>query len=313
MFILVFLVLMLVVLLSVGFFTLLERKVLSYCQLRIGPNKVGLYGLFQPFSDGLKLFLKESSWPLNSNILIYYFCPLFSLIQSLFIWVLFPFYINCIEFSFGLLFFLSCSSLSVYSLMICGWSSNSIYSVLGCVRSISQSISYEVTLSLILLCYFLMIDSYTFYDLYLYQFYLWFSFISLPIFFCWLSCCMAETNRSPFDFSEGESELVSGFNVEYGSGGFAYLFISEYSSIIFICLITVMLFMGGDYISIFFFVKLVFMCYFFIWVRSSFPRYRYDKLMFLSWKCYLPISLNYVFFFCSLKVLIFYHFFLWSY
>nr|YP_010723815.1 NADH dehydrogenase subunit 1 [Dryodurgades formosana]WDW30769.1 NADH dehydrogenase subunit 1 [Dryodurgades formosana] len=310
MFMLTLFVLMLMVLVSVGFFTLLERKVLSYCQIRLGPNKVGYYGLFQPFSDGLKLFLKEFCWPFNSNIVIYYFCPVFSLIQSLFVWILFPFYVNCIEFSFGLLFFLSCSSLSVYSLMICGWSSNSIYSVLGCVRSISQSISYEVSLSLVFLCYFVLIDSYSFYDLYLYQHYFWFCYISFPLFFCWLSCCMAETNRSPFDFSEGESELVSGFNVEYGSGGFAYLFISEYSSIIFICLITVMIFMGGNYCSFMFFIKLVFMCYFFVWVRASFPRYRYDKLMFLSWKCYLPLSFNYLCFFIFIKVLVFYHFFL---
>nr|WRQ18185.1 NADH dehydrogenase subunit 1 [Igerna tenuicaula] len=313
MFMLVFFFMIIIVLVSVGFFTLLERKVLSYCQLRLGPNKVGYYGLFQPFSDGLKLFLKEFSWPLNSNILIYYFCPFFSLIQSLFIWILFPFYVNCIDFSFGLLFFLCCSSLSVYSLMVCGWSSNSMYSILGCVRSISQSISYEVSLSLILLCYFMIIDSYSFYDLILYQGYFWFCFISFPLFFCWLSCCMAETNRSPFDFSEGESELVSGFNVEYGSGGFAYLFISEYSSIIFISLITVLIFLGGDFNCMFFFMKLVFLCYFFIWVRATFPRYRYDKLMFLSWKCYLPISFNYLIFFISIKLLVFYHFFLWSY
>nr|WRQ18172.1 NADH dehydrogenase subunit 1 [Igerna sp.] len=310
MFLLIFLILIIMVLLSVGFFTLLERKVLSYCQLRLGPNKVGYYGLLQPFSDGLKLFFKESSWPYNSNILIYYFCPLFSLIQSLFLWILFPFCVNCIDFSFGLLFFLSCSSLSVYSLMVCGWSSNSVYSILGCIRSISQSISYEVTLSLILLCYFLLIESYSFYDFSLFQTYSWFGFISAPLFFCWVSCCMAETNRAPFDFAEGESELVSGFNVEYGGGGFAYLFISEYSSIIFICMISVILFLGGNFNSIYFYIKLVFMSYFFIWVRSSFPRYRYDKLMFLSWKCYLPLSFNYLFFFCCIKVYIFYHFFL---
>nr|WRQ18146.1 NADH dehydrogenase subunit 1 [Anaceratagallia venosa] len=312
MFLLVFFILMIMVLVCVGFFTLLERKVLSYCQLRIGPNKVGYCGVFQPFSDGLKLFTKEFVWPLNSNLLIYYVCPLFSLVQSIFIWIMFPFYVNCINFNFGLLFFLCWSSLSVYSLMICGWSSNSIYSILGCLRSISQSISYEVSLSLILICCFLMVDSYSFYDLFMYQYYFWFCYLSMPLFFCWVSCCMAETNRLPFDFSEGESELVSGFNVEYGSGGFAYLFISEYSSIIFICLVSVMVYMGCNYMSFSFFLKLVFLCYFFIWVRVSFPRYRYDKLMFLSWKCYLPLSFNYLFFFLLIKVSVFYHFFLLS-
>nr|WRQ18276.1 NADH dehydrogenase subunit 1 [Onukigallia onukii] len=310
MFLIIFLVLIIMVLLSVGFFTLLERKVLGYIQIRKGPNKVGYYGLFQPFSDGFKLFLKESCWPVNSNLLIYYLCPLFSFVQALFLWVLFPFFVNCIEFSFGLLFFLCCSSLGVYGLMVCGWSSNSFYSMLGCVRSISQAISYEVSLSVILLSYFILIDGYSFMELHSFQGFSWFCFFSLPLFFCWVSCCMAETNRSPFDFSEGESELVSGFNVEYGSSGFAFLFISEYSSIIFICLISCLIFLGGDYFSFGFFLSIIFFCFVFIWVRCSFPRYRYDSLMFLAWKSYLPLSFNYLVFFLFISLLIFYHFFL---
>nr|YP_010271156.1 NADH dehydrogenase subunit 1 [Gargara genistae]UKB86921.1 NADH dehydrogenase subunit 1 [Gargara genistae] len=307
-----FFFLLLMVLISVGFFTLLERKVLSYIQYRSGPNKVGLMGLFQPFSDGLKLFCKESIWPLNSNLIIYCFCPFFSLIQSLFIWIIYPFLFNCVSFNYGLLFFLVCSSLSVYGTMIGGWSSNSMYSMLGCIRSISQTVSYEVSLSLILLCYFLLIGSYNFLILDLYQLNIWFMFISLPLFLSWLSCCMAETNRSPFDFSEGESELVSGFNIEYGSGGFALLFISEYSSIIFMSMITCMIFMGGNFYSFVFYLKLVFFCFCFVWVRCTFPRYRYDKLMYLAWKCYLPMSLNYLLVFVLLSLLFTYHFFLWS-
>nr|YP_010757425.1 NADH dehydrogenase subunit 1 [Aconurella sibirica]WEU77768.1 NADH dehydrogenase subunit 1 [Aconurella sibirica] len=307
-----FFVLLVFVLVSVGFFTLLERKILGYMQCRKGPKMVGYMGLLQPFSDGAKLFLKEQFFPMNSNYLIYMICPIFGFIQSLFLWVLFPFYVNCIEMGLGVLFFLCCSSLGVYGLMVCGWSSNSVYSMLGCVRSISQAISYEVSLSLILLSYFLLLDSYNFMDFYYLQSSIWFVSFSLPLFLCWVSCCMAESNRTPFDFSEGESELVSGFNIEYGGGGFALLFISEYSSIIFISLITCVIFLGPNINSLFFYIKLIFVCFFFVWTRATLPRFRYDKLMSLAWKCYLPLSLNYIFFFILIKSLCFYHFFLWS-
>nr|QWC53789.1 NADH dehydrogenase subunit 1 [Evacanthus danmainus] len=302
--------LVIMVMISVGFFTLLERKVLSYMQIRKGPNKVGFLGIFQPFSDGIKLFVKEQSWPMNSNFLMYYICPFFLLIQSLFIWILFPYVLNNINFNFGLLFFLCCSTLSVYGLIICGWSSNSMYSILGALRSVSQAISYEVSLSVILLCYFLLIESYNFLDMMIMQSNFWFFFLMIPLFMCWFSSCLAESNRTPFDFSEGESELVSGFNVEYGGGGFALLFISEYSSIIFICLITCLIFFGGNFLSFLFFIKVIFMCFVIIWVRSTFPRYRYDKLMYLAWKCYLPLSLNMLMFFIFIKMVIYYHFFL---
>nr|QKN98985.1 NADH dehydrogenase subunit 1 [Mileewa ponta] len=309
MFIITSLVLIIFVMVSVGFFTLLERKVLSYMQLRKGPNKVGFLGLLQPFSDGLKLFTKEQVWPMNSNFLMYYLCPVLSIIQSLFIWVLFPYYVNNIEFIYGLLFFLSCSSLGVYSLIICGWSSNSMYSNLGCIRSISQAISYEVSLSMILLCYFFLVESYNFIDFMYIQVNCWLIYIFFPMFFCWFSCILAESNRTPFDFSEGESELVSGFNVEYGGGHFAFLFISEYSSIIFISVLSSMIFLGCNFTSFFFYLKVVFLCFFFIWIRCSFPRYRYDKLMYLAWKCYLPFCFNCIFYFIFLK-LVLYHFFL---
>nr|WRQ18237.1 NADH dehydrogenase subunit 1 [Multinervis guangxiensis] len=309
----IFLFILLMVLISVGFFTLLERKVMGFIHIRTGPMSVGYFGMFQPFSDGAKLFLKEFIWPLNSNLIIYLFCPIYSLILSLFIWILFPLFVNLVDFSFGVLFFLCCSSFSIYFLMIGGWFSNSSYSVLGGVRSISQAISYEVSLSIIFLCQFILIDGYSFLDFNLFQDFSWFLFISIPLFFCWLSCSMAESNRIPFDFSEGESELVSGFNIEYGSGGFVFLFISEYSSIIFISVLTCLIFLGGDYYSFYFFLKLILVIFFFIWVRCSFPRYRYDKLMYLAWKCYLPLSFNYLFFFVFIKSLVFYHFFLWSY
>nr|YP_010583025.1 NADH dehydrogenase subunit 1 [Zorka agnesae]UGN61471.1 NADH dehydrogenase subunit 1 [Zorka agnesae] len=303
-------ILMVMVMVSVGFFTLLERKIMGLMHIRKGPNKVGYIGLLQPFSDGMKLFLKEQFFPKNSNFLVYYICPFFGLLQSLFIWLLFPFYINCVNFSYGFLFFLCISSLGVYSLIICGWSSNSIYASLGCMRSISQAISYEVSLSLILLSFFFLCDSYNLNVLSSFQEMSWFILFSIPIFFCWFSCMLAETNRSPFDFSEGESELVSGFNVEYGSGGFALLFISEYASIIFMSLISCLIFLGGDFYSFKFYLKIIVVCFIFVWIRCSLPRYRYDKLMYLAWKCYLPISLNYIFFYMLIKSLNLYHFFL---
>nr|AAB81000.1 NADH dehydrogenase 1 [Menosoma cinctum] len=305
-----FMFLIVFVLVSVGFFTLLERSVLGYIQFRKGPNKIGFMGILQPFSDGMKLFMKEQFFPLNSNYLIYMVCPVLSLVQSLFFWLLFPLYVNSLEFDLGLLFFLCCSSLGVYGLMICGWSSNSVYSMLGCIRSVSQAISYEVSLSLILLCFFLLVDSYSFISFEYLQSMVWLLSFMLPMFFCWLSCCMAESNRTPFDFSEGESELVSGFNVEYGGGGFALLFISEYSSIIFLCLVMTVIFLGCGLNSLFFYMKIILMCFFFIWVRATLPRYRYDKLMGLAWKCYLPFSLNFMIFIVLIKVLCIYHFFL---
>jgi len=308
-----FLLMLVFVLISVGFFTLLERKVLSYIQCRKGPNKVGYLGLLQPFRDGIKLFLKEQVYLINSNHFIYLVCPILSLIQSLFLWVLFPYYINCLDFNIGLLYFLCCSSLGIYGLIICGWSSNSIYSMLGCIRRVSQAISYEVRLSLILLGFFLLVDRYNLIDFFYIQNSFWFIYLCIPLFICWLSCCMAERNRTPFDFSEGERELVSGFNIEYGGGGFALLFISEYSRIIFLCIFTCIIFIGSDILSLIFYIKLILICFLFIWVRSTLPRFRYDKLIYLAWKCYLPLSLNYICFFIWLKLLCFYHFFLWSY
>lgn len=293
-----------------GFFTLLERKVLGYVQIRKGPNRVGILGLLQPFRDGARLFMKEQFFPINSNHLIYMICPIIGLIQSLLLWVLFPLYVNCLEFRLGLLFFLCCSSLRVYGLIVCGWSSNRLYSMLGCIRRISQAISYEVSLSLILLCFFLLVDGYNFITYMFMQNSFWFIIFSFPLFICWLSCCMAERNRTPFDFSEGERELVSGFNVEYGGGGFALLFISEYCGIIFLSLITCVIFLGADFNSLIFYIKVVFLCFVFIWVRSTLPRFRYDKLIYLAWRCYLPLRINYMYVFICLRVVCFYHFFL---
>nr|UNA68758.1 NADH dehydrogenase subunit 1 [Leptocorisa oratoria] len=299
MFIISYLIMLIFVLVAVAFVTLLERKVLGYIQLRKGPNSVGFMGLLQPFSDGIKLFFSEQTYPYMSNFLIYYLSPIFMLVLSFSLWVLFPYFTNLYSFNYGLLFFLCCTGMGVYGTMLSGWSSNSKYALLGSLRAMAQTISYEVSMAMILICFFIFIFGYNFVNFMIYQSDIWFIFFSIPLLFCWLSSCLAETNRSPFDFAEGESELVSGFNVEYSSGGFAFIFLSEYMNIIFMSLLTVIIFFGCDLYSVLFYISTVFVIFWFIWVRGTLPRFRYDKLMYLTWKVFLPISLNYFLFFSS--------------
>nr|QZK21388.1 NADH dehydrogenase subunit 1 [Amitermes sp. ANIC 0137] len=301
----IFLLLMIFVMVGVAFLTLLERKVLGYVHIRKGPNKVGFIGILQPFSDAIKLFTSEQYFPLVSNYLIYYFSPIFGFFLSLLIWLLIPYLSGFISFELGLLFFLACTSLGVYTVMIAGWSSNSGYSLLGGLRALAQTISYEVSLAFILLSFVVLICSYNLSYFYSYQVYLWLIFISLPLSFVWFISCLAETNRTPFDFAEGESELVSGFNVEYGAGGFALIFLAEYASILFMSLLFCIIFLGSDLYSFFFYVKLTFISFLFIWVRGTLPRFRYDKLMYLAWSSFLPLSLNYLLFFVGVSCFIF--------
>nr|QEE94280.1 NADH dehydrogenase subunit 1 [Anopheles darlingi] len=296
------LLLVICVMVGVAFLTLLERKVLGYIQIRKGPNKVGFNGLLQPFSDAVKLFTKEQTYPLVSNYISYYFSPVFSLFLSLLIWMCIPYLIKLYSFNLGVLFFLCCTSLGVYTVMIAGWSSNSNYALLGGLRAVAQTISYEVSLALILLSFIFLIGNYNFMNFYNFQSYIWFIFFCFPLGLVWLASCLAETNRTPFDFAEGESELVSGFNVEYSSGGFALIFLAEYSSILFMSMLFVVIFLGGDIYSLLFFFKLTFISFIFIWVRGTLPRFRYDKLMYLAWKSFLPLSLNYLFFFVGFKI-----------
>nr|YP_009350207.1 NADH dehydrogenase subunit 1 [Nasutitermes banksi]AQP26550.1 NADH dehydrogenase subunit 1 [Nasutitermes banksi] len=300
-----FLLLMIFVMVGVAFLTLLERKVLGYVHIRKGPNSVGFIGILQPFSDAIKLFSSEQYFPVVSNYLIYYFSPIFGFFLSLLVWLLIPYLSGFISFELGLLFFLACTSLGVYTVMIAGWSSNSGYSLLGGLRALAQTISYEVSLAFILLSFVILVSSYNLAYFYFFQVYLWLIFLSLPLSFIWFISCLAETNRTPFDFAEGESELVSGFNVEYGSGGFALIFLAEYASILFMSLLFCILFLGSDLYSFFFYVKLAFVSFLFIWVRGTVPRFRYDKLMYLAWKSFLPLSLNYLLFFIGVKCFIF--------
>nr|UKG19013.1 NADH dehydrogenase subunit 1 [Dendrolimus punctatus] len=295
-------ILILGVLIGVAYMTLLERKLLGYIQIRKGPNKVGFIGILQPFSDAIKLFTKEQTYPNFSNYFSYYFSPIISFILSLVIWMLIPYFFNLISFNLGLLFFLSCTSMGVYTVMVAGWASNSNYSLLGGLRAVAQTISYEVSLALILMSSIVMIMSFNLFMFFNYQSYIWMFMFMYPLALCWMSSSLAETNRTPFDFAEGESELVSGFNVEYSSAGFALIFLSEYSSILFMSFLFVILYLGGYDMTFLFYLKMSMVSFLFIWVRGTLPRYRYDKLMYLAWKSYLPISLNYLMLFIGLKI-----------
>nr|AII41695.1 NADH dehydrogenase subunit 1 [Petrobiellus sp. 1 JZ-2014] len=298
-----FLMLMICVLVSVAFLTLFERKILGYVQIRKGPNKVGYMGFVQPFADAVKLFVKEQAYPITSNYMSYYVSPVISLFLALLVWGVMPLSFCMVSFGLGLLFFLCCTSLGVYSVLAAGWSSNSKYALLGGLRAVAQTISYEVSLALILLSFVFLVGSFDLFGFKDLQEYIWFFVVGFPLALCWLSSCLAETNRTPFDFAEGESELVSGFNIEYSGGGFALIFMAEYASILFMSMLFSVIFLGCNVMSLLFYVKVVLISFVFIWMRGTLPRFRYDKLMFLAWKSYLPISLNYLIFFVGVKLL----------
>nr|APX39592.1 NADH dehydrogenase subunit 1 [Oulema erichsonii] len=303
---LVSLIMLVMVLVGVAFFTLFERKVLGYVQIRKGPNKLGYIGLLQPFSDAIKLFSKEQVYPYMSNFNLYYLSPVVNLLLALFLWMSLPVLTVNLNFNFSFLFVIAISSVSVYTIMLAGWASNSNYSLLGSLRSVAQMISYEVSLILILLSYLFLIMSVSILDLMKYQELIWLFFLMPCLSYMWLVSSLAETNRTPFDFAEGETELVSGFNVEYSSGGFAMIFLAEYSNIMFMSVLSSLLFLGTNFSSMSFLLKVLILIFFWIWVRGTLPRFRYDKLMYLAWKSYLPVSLNFLFYYYSLSLLIFY-------
>nr|UNO53597.1 NADH dehydrogenase subunit 1 [Ixodes granulatus] len=296
-----FIFLILCVLVSVAFFTLLERKVLGYAHIRKGPNKVGLWGVFQPLGDAMKLFSKEMNMMFYMNMFMYLIISLISLILMMFLWLLYNWNYNQILIEYGLIFMLCVSSLGVYVILIGGWSSNSKYSLLGAYRGVAQVISYEVSFSIIMISSIFFCGSYSFFDVTFFQNF-WMIVVGFfNLFIVWMVSCYAETNRSPFDLSEGESELVSGFNIEYGSWNFALLFMSEYGNIILFSLLTSYLFFGS---SGFMMMNMLVVMFGFILIRGTLVRYRYDKLMMLAWKEILPFSLLILFFVCFIKFVI---------
>lgn len=291
------------VLVGVAFFTLFERKLLGYIQLRKGPNKVGFMGLLQPFSDAIKLFTKEHVSPTYSNYIPFLVAPVVGLTLALLRWVSIPSLFNIISFDLSIIFFLCIVRIGVYRLLAAGWSSNSKYSLFGALRGVAQTISYEVSLVLILLVPVLIRVSYEWLEVEYFQNGLWFIFVFPLRRLIWFISCLAETNRTPFDFAEGESELVSGYNTEYSRGGFALIILAEYTRILFISILFVVVFLGGlQYFYSFF--RFIFVSFSFVWVRGTLPRFRYDKLIYLAWKSFLPFSLLYLIFLGGLIVLI---------
>lgn len=323
------------VLVGVAFLTLVERKVLASMQKRVGPNVVGFVGLLQPIADAAKLLLKEFVLPASSNKIIFVVAALASFSLSLSSWSVVPFLGGSVyaDIDLAVLFLFAISSLNVYGIIMAGWSSNSRYAFLGALRSASQMISYEVSFGLVLLNVVLCVGSLNLYSIVCFQEHIWFVVPLFPVFLLFFVSAIAETNRAPFDLPEAEGELVAGYNVEYSSISFALFFIAEYANILLMSTLTVIFFFGGWlapspfylswgdaffvpwYLSCFFefaflpnsfwfFLKISVFAFTFVWVRATFPRYRYDQLMRLGWKVILPWSLSF-FLFTSLILLSF--------
>ena len=283
-------------LIAVAFVTLIEQKVLGGLQIRLGPSKVGYWGLLQPFSDAVKLFVKEYTFPRASNIIVFLAMPFLSLFLVLALWMVFPSLFGGISFELGLLFFICVRSLAVFPLLAAGWASNSKYSLLGGLRGVAQIISYEVRLATVLLSLIWAKASLNLSQIMAHSYFSVGFFF--PLIMIWFASSLAETNRTPYDFSEGESELVSGFNTEYSAGGFTMIFMAEYASIIFMSMLFSVFFFSTSS-SFFFILKTFFVVFLFVWVRGTMPRYRYDKLMGLAWKSFLPVSLICLFYYLS--------------
>lgn len=304
-------------LISIAYVTLAERKVLGYIQCRKGPNVVGLYGLLQPIADGLKLFTKEIIIPNHANIFIYILAPVLSLTLAFIAWGVIPYSEGLVlsDLGLGILYLFAVSSISVYAILMSGWSSNSKYAFLGAIRAAAQMISYEVSIGLIIISVVLCVGSLNLIEIVIVQKSIWFIIPFFPVALMFFVSALAETNRVPFDLTEGESELVSGFNVEYSSMSFALFFLAEYCHIILMSAFGVILFLGGwlfpfewnSFLSIspkdfsaswvnpaWLGGKIAILIFLFIWVRASYPRIRYDQLMALLWKSYLPLSLAFV-------------------
>lgn len=284
-----------------AFLTLLERKVLGYIQLRKGPNKVGIIGLLQPFSDAIKLFRKENFLIIKSNYYFYLLRPIIRILLILILWNNIPIIREIINNKFNILIILCLLSIGVYPIIISGWSSNSIYAIIGRIRRIAQTISYEVSIILLILRILLIVERINLNDFAKYQLNIQFIYFFFPLILILFVRFLAELNRTPFDFAEGESELVSGFNTEYIRGRFAIIFIAEYGIIIIIIILFNLIFLGGKIYRIYFYIMYIIILFLIIWVRGTYPRFRYDNLIYLTWKRYLPIRLNYLIYVIRLK------------
>lgn len=301
---------------AVAYMTLAERKVMAAMQRRKGPNVVGVFGLLQPLADGLKLFVKETVFPSSANLLVFIIAPIITFLLALISWCVLPINEGLVysDLNVGVLYILAISSLGVYGIIMAGWSSNSKYAFLGALRSAAQMVSYEVSLGLILINVLICAGSLNFSEIVLAQQKSWYLLPLFPVFIMFYISILAETNRAPFDLPEAEAELVAGYNVEYSAMGFALFFLGEYANMILMCSLATVLFLGGWFPvfnivpfywippTVWFGLKTTFLLFSFIWVRSSLPRYRYDQLMRLGWKIFLPLSLGWVFFVSGLLI-----------
>ena len=297
------------VMISVAYLTYFERRVIGFMQSRIGPNRVGFFGLLQPIADALKLLFKEIILPAKSNNFLFFLAPLLSIAPALAAWAVIPFGFEMVlaDINAGLLYVLAMTSIAVYGVIIVGWASNSKYAFLGSLRSAAQIVSYEIAMGFTLVGVLMCANSLNLGEIVMAQqggISEWYCWPLFPLFIIYFISAVAETNRAPFDVAEGESEIVAGFHVEYSGMAFALFFLAEYANMILVSILAVIMFLGG-WMSPFSFmpdgifwllVKVAFVLFFFIWFRATFPRYRYDQIMRLGWKVFIPLTLIWIIF-----------------